>query len=140
VSLDLTDDKMCFVCGKENALGLHLEFQHPADGRLTSRARFAKEHQGYKDIVHGGIMATVLDEMMVNLAWVEKKPCVTAEITVRLKRPVPVGEEIVFESRVDKEEGRLLFTSAEARNASGEILASATAKCLRVHSTTGYNP
>ncbi len=137
MSLDLTDDKMCFVCGKENALGLRLKFDHPADGRLTASVRFAKEHQGYKDIVHGGLMTTVLDEMMVNLAWVEKKPCVTAEITVRLKKAARIGEEILFEGRLDKEEGKLLFTSAEARNAAGETLATATAKCLRIRSVTG---
>jgi len=137
LSLDLTDDKMCFVCGKENPFGLRLKFDHPADGRLTAMVRFTKEHQGYKDIVHGGLMTTVLDEMMVNLAWVEKKPCVTVEITVRLKKAARVGEEILFEGRLDREEGKLLFASAEARNTAGEILASATAKCLRIRSVKG---
>jgi acyl-coenzyme A thioesterase PaaI-like protein len=82
-------------------------------------------------------MTTVLDEMMVNLAWVEKKPCVTVEIMVRLKKAARVGEEIFFEGRLDKEEGKLLLTSAEARNARGETLASATAKCLRIRPVKG---
>lgn len=128
---------MCFVCGKENVLGLHLKFEHPASGRLTATVRFAKEHQGYKDIVHGGLMTTVLDEMMVNLAWAEKKPCVTAEITVRLKKAARIGEDIFLEGRLDKEEGKLLFASAEARNEAGETLATATAKCLRISSVEG---
>lgn len=140
MSLELIDDKMCFVCGKENPISLRLEYAHPADGRLTSKIRFAREHQGYKDIVHGGLLTTVLDEMMVSLAWYEKKPCVTAEITVRLKKAVRVGEEVFLEGRLDKEEAKLIFTSAEAKNAAGEVLASATAKCLRIRPALGDIP
>ena len=132
MSLDLQDDHMCYVCGKENAAGLRLDFQHPRPGVLTAQVVFGKEHQGYRDIVHGGMVAMLLDEMMVNLAWKEGKPAVTAELTVRLKKPTAVGEKVFFEGQIDREEARLLHASATAKNAQGELLASATAICMRI--------
>jgi len=132
MTLDLNDDHMCYVCGKDNPQGFRLDFQHPEPGVLTADVVFSKHHQGYRDIVHGGMMSMLLDEMMVNLAWKEGKPSVTGELNVRLKKPAAVGEKVFFEGRIDREESRLLHTSATAKNALGEILASATAVCVRI--------
>lgn len=123
---------MCYACGHENARGLKMRFEHPEKGILRSSIVFSKEHQGYKGVVHGGMLALVLDEMMVNLAWKEGLGAVTAELTVRLKKPTRVGETVRLEGRLDKAEGRLIRASAEAKNDAGELLASATAVCIRV--------
>ena len=125
---------MCFVCGKDNPRGFRLSFKHPEKGRLISEVTFKKEHQGYKDIVHGGMIAMLLDEMMVNLAWLEGTPAVTGELTVRLKRAVKVGERVLLEGRIESGKGRLLFARAEAKNARGELLASAMATCVQIKS------
>ena len=135
MSLDLQDDQMCYVCGKKNLAGFRLDFKHPKKGVMTASVVFSKEHQGYKNIVHGGMISMLLDEIMVNLAWKEKKPSVTAELTVRLKKPTKVGERIFLEGRIDGEEPRLLRTSATAKNKAGELLASATAVCVRQRSS-----
>lgn len=132
MGLDLADDRMCYVCGKDNPHGFRLDFERPEKGVLRARVTFRKEHQGYKDIVHGGLVSTVLDEMMVNLAWVEGMPAVTAEITVRLKRPVRVGVPVLFEGRFTKVGPRAIRAAAEARDERGEVLASAEAICVRV--------
>jgi len=134
VPLELTDDRMCYICGKDNPHGFRLDFEHPEKGLLRARVVFRKEHQGYKDIVHGGLVAAVLDEMMVNLAWVEGLPAVTAEITVRLKKPVRVGRPVLFEGRFDKVGPRAIRASASARDegSRGELLATAESVCVRV--------
>lgn len=132
MGLELQDDHMCYVCGKDNPAGLKLDFQHPRPGLLTAEVVFSKEHQGYRDIVHGGMMGMVLDEMMVNLAWKEGRPVVTGELKVRLKKPTAVGERVFFEGKIEREEGRLLYASATAKNARGELLAAATATCMRI--------
>ena len=123
---------MCYVCGKDNPQGFRLDFKHPAKGVLQAEVVFSKEHQGYRGIVHGGMVTMLLDEMMVNLAWLEKTPAVTAELSVRLKKPTKVGERVYLEGRIDQEEAKLLRTSATAKNAAGELLASATAVCVRI--------
>ena len=132
MSLDLEDDKMCFVCGEQNKRGLHLEFAHPKPGFLSSHVTFGKHYQGYKNIVHGGLIGTVLDEMMVNLAWVEGKPAVTAEFKVSLKKPIKVGERIHLEGHLVREKGKVLYTRAEAKNEKGEVVASADGVCVRI--------
>ena len=132
MKLDLADDQMCYVCGPKNPVGFRLDFRHPRKGQLLAEVTFKKEHQGFKNIVHGGMVAMLLDEMMVNLAWKEGIPAVTAELTVRLKKAVPVGQKVLLEGLLEKEEGRLLSLSATAKDPKGTLYASATAKGLRV--------
>ena len=130
--LKLEDNSQCYVCGKKNPHGFQLDFSHPEKGRLTAEAVFRPEHQGYKNIAHGGLVATLLDEMMVNLAWLEGRPSVTAELNVRLKKAVQVGERVLLEGRLESEGDRLLTASASAKNSQGELLATAEATCLRI--------
>ena len=76
--MELIDDNYCFVCGKKNPIGLKLDFSF--DGK-TIKTDFIpqKEHQGYFNIVHGGIISTLLDEVMVKLAIEMGMPSVTAQ-------------------------------------------------------------
>ncbi len=134
--LILEDDKMCFACGDKNTKGLRLKFRHPQPGKLLSTVVFAKHHQGYKTIVHGGMMATVLDEIMVNLAWVEGKPAVTAQLNVSLKKTAKVGEKIYLEGHIVKEKARALYTRSEAKNDRGEVLATAEGVCIKIRIKT----
>ena len=57
MALRLEDDHHCFVCGTENPKGLHLQFERREPGRLASSVVFSRDHQGFKGIVHGGMMA-----------------------------------------------------------------------------------
>ena len=107
----------CFVCGDLNADGLRLPIYSSADRAwttLTIEPRF----QGWADLSHGGILATLLDEVM---GWaLFERDCwgVTAEMTVRYKRPVPVGRRIRVEGwavdarrRLFRAEGRIVDAS-----------------------------
>ena len=129
--MNLSDDKMCFVCGEKNQHGLLLEFSLEKKV-LKSRFKTEKKYQGYTDIIHGGIIALILDEMMGNLAWRLGIPAVTAEISVRFKQPVYVGEELEFASCIIKEQGKILLMKAEAKKIGGTIVAVATGKCMKV--------
>ena len=130
--LKLEDNAQCYVCGTKNPQGFHLDFSHPEKGRLLAQTAFRPEHQGFKNIVHGGMVAMLLDEMMVNLGWVEGISCVTAELNVRFKKAVRVGDRVFFEGRIERETPRAVYASSMARNAKGELLATATATCLRI--------
>lgn len=77
-------------------------------------------------------MATVLDEMMVNLAWIEKKPAVTAQLNVTLKKAAKIGEKILLEGAIVKEKGRVIHARATAKNEQGEVLAEAEGVCVRI--------
>ncbi len=131
--MQLADDQMCFGCGSRNERGLRLKFDLDREKkRLKTRWIPVKEFQGYADIVHGGMIGLVLDEMMVNLLWVLKGPAVSAEFTVKLHRPAEVGAPLDCEAWVVEERGRIFEMKAEAKTGEGERVASAEARCLKV--------
>ena len=86
MNLRLEDDQMCYVCGKKNLKGLRLDFRHSKGGRLETTVVFSKKYQGFKGIVHGGVIAMVLDEMMVNLAWIEGRQRLPPNLMLGLKK------------------------------------------------------
>ncbi len=128
---ELADDGHCFVCGPNNPIGLKLDFSF--DGKsITTEFIPRKEHQGYMNIVHGGIIATLLDEVMVKLAIEHGMPAVTAQMDTRLKKVLHVGEKIVVTAVVLEAGKKLLRASAKAVTEDGTIIAEATGKLVRI--------
>src|SRR5689334_4462872 len=85
----------CFVCGDSNAIGLKLHFE--TDGHIV-RTHFTPrpEHVGFSQVVHGGILATLLDEIMVWACGVQtKRFAYCAELTVRFLQPLQPGQEVI---------------------------------------------
>lgn len=127
----LQDDNYCFVCGSENPIGLGLRFEF--DGEvLRTRYTPLKAHQGFRKVVHGGLIATVLDECMAQVAIRRHgKLAATAELSVRLKQPLYVGQEAHAEAVVIRASRRLIEARAELRRASDNVLiAVAVAKLI----------
>ena len=129
--IDLTDDGYCFVCGQNNPIGLKLEFS--LDGEVMSTEFLPKkEHQGYKNIVHGGIISTLLDEIMVKLAIELGMPAVTAQMDIRLRKSAKVGKRLTFSAEIVENTNKLLITHAKAVTDDGGVVAEANAKLVRV--------
>jgi uncharacterized protein (TIGR00369 family) len=130
---ELPHTKSCFVCGEANIHGLRQRFE--TDSRVV-RARFTPraEHAGFQDVVHGGILATLLDEIMVWACAVNSQRFgFCAEMTVRYQRPAAPGEELLAKGElVANRRGRVFEAKGELRNAAGEIIASATAKYMPI--------
>ncbi|BDI34359.1 phenylacetic acid degradation protein [Capsulimonas corticalis] len=128
----LRDDGMCFGCGSENPIGLHLTFAWDGD---TYGARFVPEacHQGWVGRVHGGILALVLDEVLSRAA-LERHGLdwVTAELTTRLVRPAPTGEPLIVRGRIDSVRSKMILCSGEVVDErSGAVIARGVAKMMR---------
>lgn len=132
--IDLADDRMCFVCGKQNPIGLKLIFK--TEGRKTT-AVFTpkKEHQGYKDIVHGGILSTVLDEAMTRLGYQVGLNTVTAHIEVDFRKPAYVNQPLTLEGEILREEGRKVFAKSRITNKNREVVAEATGILVKIELT-----
>ncbi len=126
----LQDDSYCFACGKKNQCGLKLSFQY-SGGKLTTEFTPSKSHQGYKDITHGGIITTVLDEAMIQAAIAEGIMPVTAEINVRFKKPLMTDEITVAEAEIIKIGSRLIEARARLlKKGDNTIIAEAQAKLI----------
>jgi len=125
------DDGYCFVCGPKNPIGLKLDFHF--NGK-TIKTEFVpkKEHQGYLNIVHGGIISTLLDEAMVKLAIAMDLPAVTASMEIRLRKAVNVGEKITVEAEILKSTKKILEAYAKAVTEENVVVADAKGKLVRV--------
>lgn len=130
--MEWENDDMCFVCGQKNEHGLRLHLQLVGDDRIRTEFVPEKRFQGFRDIVHGGIVATVLDEVMVDVAYLRGILAVTSKLEVRLKKPAKVGEKLHFEARILKDRGRLLDVEAQALQEDGTVIASAKAVLIKV--------
>ena len=82
--------------------------------------------------VHGGIVATLLDEVMAKVSRFEKDVAVTGELTVEYLKPVPVGEDLTVEGWEIERNGRLRMRQGEIRNSSGAVLARGRGKFVEI--------
>ena len=122
------------MCGRDNPHGLRLDlFLDPQTSAV--RVTFTPRPQdiGFEGVVHGGALATVLDEAMVWAAtWAGKRFCVAGELSVRFRRSAGVGEPLRVETRVESARPRLIQTSGIVSDSSGVVLAEATGKYVPV--------
>lgn len=126
----LKDDKWCFACGSQNPHGLQMA-DFDFDGETyTARWRPSKFHQGWADILHGGIVAAVLDEVMTRLVWVQGYPVATVEMTVRYHQQTPLDQELTARARQVSAKRRLFEVESELLLPDGTVTATATAKLL----------
>jgi uncharacterized protein (TIGR00369 family) len=91
--------------------------------RIVGQFRLGPEYQGATGFIHGGIIATVLDEVMSKVSRFSNVRAVTAELTVEYLRPVRVDEELRVEGFSTRRNGRELYHEGEIRNAAGTLLA-----------------
>ena len=125
------DDHHCFVCGMENPDGLRIAWH--TEGHSTKAEFIAdRKFQGWKGVLHGGIVATLLDEAMTRLACELYGHSVTAEITVRYVHPVPTQQKLIIRGEVVLESRRLIQMKSSLVDPSGKLLAHAAGKVMRV--------
>ncbi len=131
---ELQDNQLCYVCGKNNPLGLAVDFVIDRDHRSISAAFTPSDfHQGYAGIVHGGILSSLLDEAMAKLAFSLGLSVVTAELIVKFKAPASPRDTLTVSGRLTEETNRLI--QAEAKIERGlVVIAEATGKLLRISS------
>jgi len=122
----------CFVCGKKNPIGLKLQSMYE-EGLVEATFRPKEEHIGYENIVHGGIITSLLDEVMVWVPWTKTEDYFfTGEITVRFAKPLEFGTEVTATARIVQEGKRVFETEAELKDAAGTTYATAKGKYVRM--------
>lgn len=123
----------CFVCGQNNHVGLKAKFYYEA-GRAWTEYTAEKKFEGYHDVFHGGITATLLDEVMIKALLALDIYVMTVELTVRFHKPVYVGQKLLLSGYLEQQKGRLYITSGEVKTDAGDLVASAAGKYLEVKS------
>jgi len=119
----------CLACGRSNPHGLHLCLFVDRNGVVHTTYTPLPQHIGFSGIVHGGALATAVDEAMVWAAtWSYKRFCFCAELTVRYKVPAQVGQSLRIEAAVESSRPRLTMTTARVLGAEDVLVCEAAAK------------
>lgn len=121
--LDHAAQNRCFGCGKANETGLRLDFFRSEDGTIISLPTISDRFEGPKGFVHGGIIATLLDETMSKAVRAAGFTAMTRHMSVEYLRPVPTGGPIRLEGRVVRSEGRKHWTESTILNEASAALA-----------------
>jgi acyl-coenzyme A thioesterase PaaI-like protein len=117
----------CFACGELNEHGLHLELHVDGD-RCWTALSIPTRFQGWDDIAHGGIVCTILDEVMAWSLAATDNWGLTARMSVEFRKPVPLGRPIRGEGWISANRRRLIETGGRLTDVqSGELLAAANA-------------
>ncbi len=124
----------CLICGLENKLGLFTRFYETEGKEVVAVAVGRDEHQGYPGRMHGGIITALLDETIGRAVMIYDPDAwgVTAEITVRFKKPVPLEEELRIVGRIDKMGGKVFEGSGEMVLKNGTVAATAKGKFIKL--------
>ncbi len=126
----LIDNNQCFACGNENPDGLKLEFEYSDNNIVKTTYTPPEKFQGWKGIVHGGIITTLLDEIMAKAAIIKGYHILTGEINIRFKNPAKTLEPLYCEAEIEKTTKKLLYVKGTAYNKTGGLIAEARSKMI----------
>ena len=129
------NSRHCFVCGLENPFGLKLRFYTTDPGEVCVEYTVPEQYQGYPGVVHGGIVAAMLDEVTVRVFMGDPDTprfMYSARLDIRYRKNVPVGVPLKVVGRVGKNKARSATASGAIYSPDGELLAEAEALLVDV--------
>jgi acyl-coenzyme A thioesterase PaaI-like protein len=121
------NSRHCFVCGIDNPVGLHLNFYETEPGIVTADFTSPEHFQGYPGILHGGIVASILDEAAgrAHMGIFPPRFMFTAKLEVKYRKNVPVGEPLMIIGKAGKDRGRIAESWSGIYSQEAELLAEA---------------
>ena len=126
---DTTDYQLCFACGQRNPYGLQMVFEQEGES-IVCDFKPHPEHQGFPGIIHGGIVASVLDEALNRTSMLGDPPAwtMTGRLEVRYRRNVPYGPMLRVRAKLNSQRGRLLTAAGAITLAEDEATVLAEAQ------------
>lgn len=129
--MKVEDDKHCFACGDMNEYGLHADITTSDDNTSYCKITVPSRFQGWKGMVHGGIISTLLDEISIYACRKISLRGVTAEIDVKFRKPVPIDTELELKAKVTEIRRKMVSVQAELL-VDGVVHASAETKVFNL--------
>lgn len=129
------NSRMCFVCGMDNPVGLKAQFYNMEDGSVMTLFRYTENNQSFPERVHGGLTATMLDELGLRAMWAkdsEEMLGVTMSMEVKLRKPVPYNVDLIGRGIVERDSAKFAAIKAELFDRKGTLLAEALLKYIKL--------
>ena len=128
------NSRMCFICGMENPVGLKSQFYNMEDGGVLTIFKYLPVHQSFPQRVHGGLIATMLDELTLRGYWVldETMLGVTTSINIKFRKPVPYDVELLGRGIVVNETSRYFKTYTAIMDRDGKVFAEAESAYIKL--------
>jgi uncharacterized protein (TIGR00369 family) len=126
------NSRYCFLCGLQNPQGLKLAFYTDEDNRCVVHYTPRDELQGYPGVLHGGIACALLDETIGRTLVRQDIWAMTAQLSVRFIKPVPLRQELTVIGEMIRLQSRLMEGRGEIRLADGSVAVTAEAKYIRL--------
>lgn len=129
----LKNSKMCLVCGTENPFGLGGRFYQTESDEIIGIFRASEVHQGFPQRIHGGMIASMLDEIIGRTQNIKDPEAwaVTVDLRVKYRKPLPLGVDLKVLSRMTKDSRRMFEGTAEIYLPDGSVAAEGWAKYFR---------
>lgn len=122
----------CFVCSGSNPMGLALRYEPEPDGSVSARFLGHGALEGYSGLLHGGVIAAMLDGAMTNCLFAHGIRGLTAELNVRYHERVAASEEVLLRAWLEVNAHGLFRLRAELTQG-GQVKVSATGKFMKRH-------
>ena len=119
---DLKEVPLCFACGKDNSIGLHLKFRQEGE-KAVAEFTAAKMYQGWPQVIHGGVTCTMLDEAIGYAVFYNGFYAITTKLEVHYKKPAPVGKRLLISAWVKSHSQRTVEGAGEIKLEDGTIIA-----------------
>jgi uncharacterized protein (TIGR00369 family) len=121
----------CFVCGNKNDIGLKVDFFEEG-GRAKAQFIPTDKLEGYKEILHGGILAALLDEVMIKSIIAKGILTVTSRMEIEFKKPAKIGEQLFLEGEIKNDKGKIILAEGKVFLEDGSMIAQAKGNYFRV--------
>ena len=127
VTAKKADYEACFGCGDRNPMGIRIGGFEAIDGGYAASFTPLPEHRGFEGLLHGGIIATALDEMLAWTATLDEDVFVfTGKLDLRYRKPAPPDATYLLRGFLDERRGRRLLIHGDCRTEAGDIVAEAS--------------
>ncbi len=128
---EILNDDHCFCCGVKNDRGLKLIFDTTENDTAVTNLSVPEYFTGWANLTHGGLISMLLDETMAQACMAKDLKGVTAELTVRFIKPLPVGTEITVTGTIEELKKRIARTTGVIKDSEGTVYAEGRAKFIR---------
>ena len=120
-------DDYCFACGKDNPIGLHLQFDFEGD-KIIAHTTLSTNYQSYAGVVHGGIVTTMLDEAMGKFIILKyNEQTMTGKLSIRYRHPTPTEKPLTISAWKESQMRNIITMKSTVCTEDGTITAEATA-------------